>query len=480
MTQQSDKDITDRSSKAPSFNEAVRTCAQFNEAVTNATLLRTESIRRLLSESRDINYECGYPDSISVEDYKSLFKRLGAAKRVVNILPEKTWATPPAVYETEEEDETLFEEKWKALNKKMRVFHYLNRIDILSGVGRFGVLIIGLDDGKPLDQPVEGIDEITGQSTGTIKERTILYLKPFDEALVQIKSREMDQASPRYGLPKKYAIVFASSADDSGRAIGETKEVHWTRVLHVADGRESSEVYGTPRMEAVYNHLLDLRKVLAGSSEMFWKGGFPGLSFETQPDIDDADLDTESLKDQAEDYMNGLQRYFALTGMTVKSLTPQVANPDSHVESNIRMIAASLGVPYRIFIGTEEAKMAGAQDVANFNERIASRQINYAEPYVLRAFVDRLILLGVLPEVEEYFVSWEDLNTPTNEEKAKVAALYSEAMAKYVAGGVEALIPSTQYLTMFLGLSLEEAQAVEEAAMTAMREEEEGEEEGEL
>lgn len=124
--------------------------------------------------------------------------------------------------------------------------------------------------------------------------------------------------------------------------------------------------------------------------------------------------------------------------------------------------------------------MAGAQDVANFNERIASRQINYAEPYVLRAFVDRLILLGVLPEVEEYFVSWEDLNTPTNEEKAKVAALYSEAMAKYVAGGVEALIPSTQYLTMFLGLSLEEAQAVEEAAMTAMREEEEGEEEGEL
>jgi len=435
--------------------------------VANTHLLRSELLRKLLNPGKDINLECGYPDSISTANYKGLYARNGIAKRVVRILPEETWALPPEIYEKEEAGETKFEKVWEALRKEKRIFHYLQRIDVLSGIGEFGILLLGIDDGKALNEPIEGINEITGEKVGG-KEHKLIYLKPFDQASIEVKIKEIDVTSPRYGFPKVYTVDFEGS--ESGN-----KMVHWTRILHVVDNRETSEIYGTPRMESVYNRLLDIRKILGGSGEMFWRGGFPGLSFETQPDVENLDID--SIKDQMELYMAGLQRYLAMEGITVKSLTPQVSSPKEHIETNMRNIAISLGIPYRIFLGAEEAKLASTQDVSTWNKRLSQRQENYVSPYIIRPFIDRLVALGVLPEVEEYIVDWPDLNAPTDEDKANVAEKRTNAMSKYVAGGVDSLIPPMEYLTMVLGFTQEEAKVIEEAALKYTAEQEEEEEE---
>ena len=49
-----------------------------------------------------------------------------------------------------------------------------------------------------------------------------------------------------------------------------------------------------------------------------------------------------------------------------------MASPKEHVETHMRNIAISLGIPYRIFLGTEEAKLASSQDVKTWNEVYAS------------------------------------------------------------------------------------------------------------
>ena len=273
--------------------------------------------------------------------------------------------------------------------------------------------------------------------------------------------KEADVNSPRFGFPTMYTMEFEGTASSETQV---TKEVHWTRVIHIADGRESSEINGTPRMQPVYNRLLDLRKILGGSGEMFWKGGFPGLSFESESEPGDTAIDFDSLKTQMDSYMNGMQRYLATEGMTVKSLAPQVASPKEHVETNMRNIAISMGVPYRIFLGTEEAKLASAQDMRTWNKRIAARQTNYVSPYIIKPFVDRMIIFGILPEPTEYTVDWPDLNAPTDEDKATVAKILTEAISKYVAGGVDALIPPMEFLTTILGMSQEEVEAIETAA----------------
>jgi hypothetical protein len=438
------------------------TLESFTRFVTmDAATLRRDVINRLLNPDRNLYFECGYPNTLTTQDYKDLYDRLGLAARVVSLWSEECWNVEPTVYETEESKETEFEKQFNLLQKEQHWFHYLAKIDKLSGIGRYGVLLFGINDGQELNTPVQGINEKTGEKTGSTK-RELLYLRAFDESLLEIKQNEKNKTSPRFGQPTEYTIVFE---DKTGTETSQSKiQVHWTRLLHVADNRENSEVFGIPRMKDVFNHLLDMRKISGGSAEMFWKGGFPGYNFKVDPEIADIDLDTDTLKEQVRLYSEGLQRYMALVGVEVQSLQPQVADPRGHIESLVKLIAMSKGVPYRLLLGTEEAKLASTQDKETWNVRVAKRQNNYLTPMLIGPFLDRLIAFGVLPEPKEYQIDWPDLNAPTDKDLAEVALKRTEAYAKYVGGNVAQVIPPKEYHMQIQGMTEEEADAMEPAA----------------
>jgi len=455
----------------------------------NASLVRSSLLTKIFDDRRDIDVECGYPKEIKMEQYSYMYDREGVASRVVGVMPEDSWSVDPLVYEDEEADETDFEEGWGKLQESKNLYHYLHRIDVLSGIGKFGVLLLGLNDGGKLNEPVAEMNLETGEmkKVAQNKDMKLLYVRAFDESAVEIATREKDQANPRYGLPLMYKITFQETVEalSDGQVSGIAKEtstktksneleVHWSRVLHVADNRKMSETYGTPRMKPVFNRLMDIRKVLSGSGEMFWKGAFPGYSFEVDPDAaaEGAEIDTDAIRDEAEDWMNGLQRYIATTGVSVKSLDVQVADPKSHLESQMRYIAITLSIPYRIFLGTEEAKLASGQDVITWNKRIARRQTKYLSPLVLRPFIDRLIVLEIIPAPADgtYKTEWVDLNTVTDTVKAEVAAKRTEALSKYVAGQVDALIPPAEFLKLFMELTQEEIDVIGKAAVVREKE----------
>jgi len=402
---------------------------------------------------------CGYLPTLTIKEYRAYYDRMGLAKRAVQIWPDECWQSFPEIFESEAPEDTEFEKEWKLLQTQLNLYSYLHRIDILSGIGAYGILLLGLDDGKRLSDPVDGINPKTGEVISTTK-RKLLYLRAFDESVLTVNSSETDLTSPRFGMPTSYKIQYQQAGPSP---ITVPYDIHWTRVVHVADNRECSEVYGISRLQCLFDNLYDVKKVSGSSAEMFWKGGFPGYAFELTPEAIamGAEIDAESVKEQMLLWSQGLQRWLALTGVTTKSLTPQVADPTGHVDVHLKLVAVSLGVPYRVLLGSEEAKLASVQDKRTWNGRVAKRQNGYITPMLIRPFINRLIALGCLPEPKEpYSVEWPDLNASTDDDVAKIALNRTESFAKYVEGGVDALIPPRQFFTIIHKMSDSEAENI--------------------
>jgi len=413
---------------------------------------------------RELYTACGYPFTITFQRYNGRYTRQDIAKRIVNAYPDATWRGVPEVYETEKikekGKETDFETAWNELIKTLPIYHYLNRIDRVAGIGRYGVLLLGFDDGRPYSSPVQGAKEL-------------LFLQPYSENNAGIDTIITDRKDKRYGLPEYYKMKMGAGRNESGPKMTTTIEerVHWSRVIHVAENCAESDVYGTPRLECVYNRLQDVETISGGSAEMFWRGAFPGYAFEA--DTGTTVQSTDALDDEIEAYMHGLTRVLRLQGIKANALTPEVANPKNHIEIQLQLISGATGIPVRILTGSERGELASSQDQTNWEHKVDERRKSFAGPSILAPFIDRLIEFGVLPTPkEDYIIQWPDIGALDAKEQAEVAKNKTEALAKYVTSGADAVIPPQMYLTTVLGYSDEEATAMLEAAMEIIQREE--------
>lgn len=429
------------------------------------TLLRLDYMKSQLDGTRDLNKECNYPTQISSAQYRELYNREGIPARVVSIYPDECFAVEPEVYESERTVDSPLETSWKVLvsDPDRNPLHYLHRLDVESGIGHFGIMLIGVRNSGPLYTPLAGVTEQGGRPRGRPSNPDLdklNFFRVFDESQVRIKRYDTRIGSPRYGKPESYFVKLITD----GSLSNVDTEVHWTRVIHAA---ENAEVFAPPRMENVYNRLLDTRKILGGSAEMFWKGGFPGYSFEMDPAVaaSGATFDKDSLERQFWAYSEGLQRFLAVKGVVTRSLAPQVADPTSSLMAQLQAIALAKGIPLRIFMGSEQAQLASGQDVRTWNRRLLRRQNNYLTPKMFRPLIDRLILIGILPAPlsSGYKIFWPDINIPSEDEKSGRADRLSSGMMKYMTGAVWQIMGPKRYMITVLGLTQDEAtEAVDE------------------
>ncbi len=442
---------------------------------------------------RSINDECGYPatDSITLQNYRDMYLREGVASRVVEIFPSESWLLTPTVTEdANPQTSTEFERDWEGLNREIAgsswyqgetggiVWDYLQRVDVLSGIGSYGVILIGIDDGLPLHEPVKGFER--DMPTSPVGEYNVLFFRAFSEDLAQITAYETDPSNSRYGQPTQYALTVGTgdgTLDSSGGSASPTQStvnVHWSRIIHIADNLRSSELFGLPRQLQVFNYLLNIRKLLGASPEMYYKGAFPGISFETHPELGgDVDIDNDDMRTMIENYANGLQRYIMLLGMSANSLRTQVEDPSDHLQVQIDAICIRLGVPKRIFMGSERGELASGQDERAWNRRLSKRQNDYLSPRVISPTIDRLILFGVLSEPGDgYTILWPSMDNLTDEQRAVIAAKRTESMVKYLQGGGENLLHPKDFLTGVLEIEDDVAEGYLENVMPA---EDEGE-----
>jgi uncharacterized protein len=421
---------------------------QIFQLMFNSYLSGRAAMAAALDPSRSraitIDSECKYPEVLTINDFKYMWERNGVAQKVVSIYPEECWTNDPEVYENEKPKQTDWDISLDDIVSEHQLWATLEELDVLSGIGCFGVMVIGLDDQKDLHTPVEGVVNESRFNTPTA-QRNLLYLKCHSEINVKIDTWEENPTSERYGKPVLYSVTMeanrSSQTQKDSQNTGKQVKVHWTRVIHLkSDGNQS-------RLHSVYNNLLDLKKVGGGSAEMFWRGAFPGIAFEINPEFiaAGATIDPDKMRDEFANYSEGLQRYLAMVGVTAKSMAPMVVDPMPHIDAIIRMISIAKRIPKRILEGSEAAVLASSQDAKGFNKRLNRRCRNYCSP-IIRQTIDRLISCGVLPFVEDYEVEWVDLNSSTNQEKVDNSKSITETLAKFVQGGVEGLISPKMFM----------------------------------
>jgi hypothetical protein len=411
-----------------------------------------------------VDKECGYPKFITPIMYRYMYDRDDVAARVVDLYADEIWAAEPCIYDYPDDVETPFEARLKYYITQRHLLQFMYRMDKLCGVGHYGALLYGIDDGKELDQPVDGIDPMGNRMPGFKKEYNLLYLRPFDEYLSFVQQYETNVNSPRYGLPVMYNLVFLDmTIDAAGASIGTrlNRRVHWTRVQHIADNLHSSLVFGVPRQQRVFNKLLNLRKLYGADAEGLWKAGFPGIAFEVDPSIvaDEPDFDKEEFKKEVDEFSNRLAKYITLIGIKAHTLDTQLADPKPHVEIQLQAIASYMNAPLRLFLGSEHSDRGGAAERTMWNKRLGRKIRMFTDPYLVRQIIDRLLAYGMLPPPKnnQYCVEWGDLNVSTDEDKANLSLKWTQALSQYVASGAIHLIPPQEYLTVIMGLKPAEA-----------------------
>jgi len=393
------------------------------DLVTFAETANRQLLARALGQvayrgDRDYQEALGYVETPTFDDFLGRYERQDIAARVVDLPAQDTWKRPPAITEGEgDKDDTAFIKAWEALVKRLKVWAMLTRVDRIAGIGRYGVLLIGMRGSEELEAAA-GANSLKSPSD-------VLYLHPFTEERAEVKTFEADPKEPRFGLPVIYKLRLQEA---------NSKEtlVHWSRLIHVADNKTSSEIYGIPRLRQVLNRLDDLIKVVGGSAEATWLNMRPGTVLSEKEDYTMADdATTTTAVDKAiREYAHDPLRFLRLTGIDAKQLGPsEVVDPRGPFDVIVSLIAAASNIPQRVLLGSAAGELASAQeDRKQWGDAISSRQQTFAEPDILRAFIDRLILLGALP-VAEYNIgtlqddgtrAWPPLIQPTAAETAEI------------------------------------------------------------
>ncbi len=234
---------------------------------------------------RDLYKSLGYLRKITLEDYRGRYQRNAVAGRIVDAKPQDTWRSGFELLEDEDtENNTPFEQAWLDLDQQFSVTSLMQRLDTLAGLGHYGAMLIGAE-GK-MDTPLE--------SSGGLA-----YLSVFAEDGAAIQTLEDDSANPRFGLPTMYRVTRRTGTLTSANI----NQVHYTRIIHAADGLLEDNVFGIPRLKRIWNLLDDLEKITGGGAEAHWKRADQGMQLDVDPSVN---LDEHGVKELKEEVVDCL------------------------------------------------------------------------------------------------------------------------------------------------------------------------------
>ena len=401
----------------------------------------SRSMGKTFGGLRDLWPTLGYRDEADVETYLSFYNRGDIASAIIDIPPNTTWRFAPELRLEEDEDggETFLTAVTE-LDVRVGLWSKMAQVDRLSGIGRFGILLIGARGDA-------GTEELKDPLTGLRDLKDVLFLRAFHEGAVRIDKWVVDPFDERFGLPEMYKIDF-NKGDDIG---AKSDLVHWSRVIHVAENLIDDETYGTPRLQRVLNKLDDLNKLIGASAEIFWLAVAGILHADIDPDVDVDPADMEQFETDLIEAMQGIRRIVQTRGVTLNRVgSTGSIDPSPTYQALVQLISATAGIPERVLFGSERGELASTQDQRQWHATIASRQNNHAEPNIIRAFFNRLEALGVkLPKFE---IVWEPLDSPTELELSEIVVNRSKAAIALAPGGQPDLLIKPWEAREMLGL----------------------------
>ncbi len=379
---------------------------------------------------RDIYEICGYPQALDARDYARMYQRNDIAARVVDAYPDATWGEAPEI-------DVL---GWDALDKKHNIMRSLHRLDRLTNMGHYGILVLGLDGGEAMHLPADRSDY------------GLLYLQPHSERTADIIRWDIRPDSPRFGQPFEYNITTGINWTGSGG--GErTMRVHHSRVIHVAERAQEDISIGTPRLERIWNRMIDLDKLLGGGAEIYWQNAAQIIAFKAAADTEFDPASKADMEEQFEEMQHGLRRMLRLRGVEPQQIAAGLmgSDPSNLISSELDFIAGATGIPKRILIGSERGELASSQDETAWSNRIMERREQHASPNIIEPLINRLQSLGVVQKAP-FEVTWADEDTLGEETRATIAKIRAETLTAYNNGLGNDSIVTPLELREMLGL----------------------------
>jgi hypothetical protein len=238
----------------------------------------------------------------------------------------------------------------------------------------------------------------------------VLYVKAYDEKHATIKRFVNDPGSEKFGLPAQYDLKPSDFPGFVGSKAGLLVDA--TRCLHVAEGADD-HVFGRPRLERALNRIFDLDKIAASVGESYWQAVVRILQAEIDPNATVTEAQMTDLSDKMAEMVHDLRRQFFGQGTKLSWLGTDVNPPKEIGDFYFALIAIASRIPRRILFGNEAGDLASSTDEATYFGMINERQEHYAEPQMVRAFIDTLIKTGGLPQPKgkggKYEVQWEPM-----------------------------------------------------------------------
>ena len=341
----------------------------------------------------NVYLDYGYPATLDFSNYWNMYRRFGLARTVVDLPADRAWITTPTI-------EGL-DSSFGKFTERLKFWHRMKALDIRQRVGRYAGLFMRISDGKLPDQPLE---PASIASLDNIVDITPLY-----ESQLKVLTVEQDASSPRLGQPLTYQYSSTAPGGRNEKASISTT-IHWSRVVIAAEGADTGDIYGVSELEAPYNSLMDLRKVIGGGAEGFYKNAAQNVVFSVK-DLTAASRNAEALENFSAQYnefdRNRSRRAIMAPGMDVTALESSLINPKEFFNAALNDIASASQIPSTILIGQQTGRLASGEDSEAFNANVQSRRVNFLTQ-MIGDVIDWCITAGAIPS-SDYEVVWDDL-----------------------------------------------------------------------
>lgn len=344
----------------------------------------------------NIYLDFGYPNELNFFSYWNMYRRFGIARSVCDLPVDITWMRRPEI----ESGNAQFKRDFEKLADMISFWIRMHAVDRRQRVGRYAGMFMRIRDGRQPSEPIDG--RLNG--IGSIMQMIPLY-----EGQLSVNTIDNDPRSENYGMPTMYEFN-SGSAGNRNELLANSFSIHPDRIVIVSEDADNGGIYGIPALEASYNSLMDLRKILGGGGEGFYKNSSQSILFNLQ-DSTTAKANEALLTRFNEQYdefsHNRFRRAMWTPGMDAKVLESTLVQPKDFFFNSLYDVSASSKIPATILIGQQTGRLASSEDSRSFLSTINSRREIFATESI-NAMIDWFIKWGVLPAAE-YEIEWDDL-----------------------------------------------------------------------
>lgn len=370
-----------------------------------------------------VGLDFGYPQTLTFYHFWNMYRRLGIARNAVELPAEVCWMTPPVVVASER-----YASELEQMVGNLNLWQRLKGLDTRQRVGRYAGLFMRVRDGQSPEQPIKST--LSGPAS-------LFDVIPLYEGQLEVLDVNNDPKSEEYGLPTMYQYNGSGTGNRSEKS-ANSFTIHPSRIVIAAEGADDGSIYGVPALEAAYNSLMDIRKIIGAGGEGFYRNAAQSIVFNLK-DTASAAINEELLakfNDVFDDFtMNRQRRGLWTPGLEPKALESTLANPEHFFQNALQDIAASVKIPATILIGQQTGRLASNEDSRAFLSGMNSRRGNFLTEMVM----DVLLWCGkygVLP-MEKVAIEWPDLMALSTKERLDNARQMSNINREsYQSGGM--------------------------------------------